>query len=197
METVQVTPEQMEGHIARFRAMKPRSRQAQAAQGIPEEVSEFMAADRNFTYLAPITANDSPITRFSALRGGDAGNAITISLAMCAPGKGPQLHAHMATIESFFCLKGRFEIQWGDKGEHATTIEPYDFIAVPRGVVRTFRNVSDEEGHLLVVIQGDKEGFNDVYHTPAVGDTIAQRFGEDIKRKLEATGRRFTAGTPA
>lgn len=195
METVQVTPEQMEGRIARFSAMKARSRQAQAAQGIPEEVSEFMAADRNFTYLAPLVANDSPITRFAALRGGDAGNAITISLAICAPGKGPQLHAHMATIESFFCLKGRFEIRWGDKGEHAVGLGPYDFIAVPKGVVRTFCNVSDEEGHLLVVIQGDKDGFNDVYHTPEVGETIAQRFGEDVKRKLEATGRRFTAGS--
>lgn len=194
MQTVHVTPEQMETHIARFRAMKPRSRQAQAAQGIPEEVSEFMAADRNFTYLAPLVARDSPITRFSALRGGDAGDAITISLAVCAPGKGPQLHAHMNTIESFFCLKGTFEIRWGDHGEHATTLETYDFIAVPKGVVRTFRNVSDDDGHLLVVIQGDRNEFDDVFHTPEVGETIARRFGEDIKRKLEATGRRFTAG---
>jgi mannose-6-phosphate isomerase-like protein (cupin superfamily) len=197
MQTTQITPEEMERHIARFGAMKPRSREAHAAQGIPQEVSEFMAADRNFTYLAPVVPVDSPITRFAALRGGDHGEAITLSLAICAPGKGPQLHAHMKTIEAFFCLKGRFEISWGDAGEHATQIGPYDFIAVPPAVVRTFRNVSQEEGHLLVIIQGDKSDFNDVYHTPAVGQAIVERFGADMKAKLESTGRRFTAGAAA
>jgi mannose-6-phosphate isomerase-like protein (cupin superfamily) len=190
----EISPQQMEAHIVRFRQMKPRSREAQAALGIPPEVSEFMAADRNYTYVAPQLEHHSPITRFAAMRGGDHGDALTISLAVCAPGKGPQLHAHMKTVESFFCLKGRFEVRWGDAGEHATVIEPYDLIAVPAGVVRTFCNVSEEEGHLLVVIQGNRHEFNDVHHTPAVGRTVEERFGVRARELLEATGRRFDVG---
>lgn len=195
MQTTQIDAEQMDAHIVRFADLKPRSRAAQVASGIPTEVSEFMAADRNYTYMAPRLEVDSPITRFAAMRGGDAGDAISLSMAICAPGKGPQLHAHMNTVESFFCLAGRFQVRWGDRGEHETHLGPNDFIAVPRGVVRTFRNVTDEEGRLLVIIQGDKTGFDDVYHTPAVGRTIVERFGAEMKTRLEATGRRFTAGS--
>lgn len=191
----QIGPQEMEAHIVRFRQMKPRSREAQAALGIPAEVSEFMAADRNYTYVAPQLERHSPITRFAAMRGGDHGDALTISLAVCAPGKGPQLHAHMKTVESFFCLKGRFEVRWGDTGEHATVLEPYDLIAVPAGVVRTFCNISQEEGHLLVVIQGNRHDFDDVHHTVQVGRTVEQRFGERARELLEVTGRRFDVGT--
>jgi len=191
----QIGPQEMKAHIVRFRQMKPRSREAQAALGIPAEVSEFMAADRNYTYVAPQLERHSPITRFAAMRGGDHGDALTISLAVCAPGKGPQLHAHMKTVESFFCLKGRFEVRWGDTGEHATVLEPYDLIAVPAGVVRTFCNISQEEGHLLVVIQGNRHDFDDVHHTVQVGRTVEQRFGERARELLEVTGRRFDVGT--
>lgn len=194
LSTRTLTNEQMEAHIVRFGAMKPRSREAQAALGIPAEVSEFMAADRNYTYVAPNVDAHSPITRFAALRGGDHGDAITISLAVCAPGKGPQLHAHMKTVESFFCLKGQFEVRWGDRGEHQTRMDPYDFIAVPAGVVRTFRNIGDEEAHLLVVIQGNRNDFNDVHHTVEVGQTVERTFGAKARDLLVASGRRFDVG---
>lgn len=195
MKTLQLTPEQMEQHIVRFRNLRPRSLIQQDKTGIPSEVVRSLAADRNYTYMAPLLPNHSAITENAAMRGGDAGNAISVSVAICDPGRGPQLHAHARTIESFFCISGRFGISWGDHGEHSTVLDPMDFISVPRGVVRTFKNVSDEkDAKLLVIIQGDREDFGDVYFTPEVARTLMDRFGPDIKARLEATGRRFTAG---
>ena len=195
MKTIDLSPDEMERHVVRFKSLKPRSLMAQASTGIPPEVSRVLAADKNFTYMAPVLPNHSAITENAALRGGDAGNAISVSMAICGPGKGPQLHAHAKTCESFFCLNGRFAITWGDKGQHETTLEPLDFIAIPPGVVRTFRNVSDDaEARLLVIIQGDKADFGDVYFVPEVAQMLTERFGPGIKEKLEATGRRFTAG---
>lgn len=197
MKTIDLTPDEMEQRIVRFRQLKPRSLIAQDKTGIPSEVTRSLAADRNYTYMAPVLPNNSAITENAALRGGDAGNAISVSLAICDPGYGPQLHAHARTVESFFCISGRFSITWGDKGQHTTVLEPLDFIAIPKGVVRTFKNVSDEkDAKLLVIIQGDKQDFGDVYFVPEVAQMLMARFGPDIKAKLEATGRRFTAGVP-
>lgn len=195
MKTVQIEPEEMERHIVRFKNQRPRALIAQDKTGIPSEVARSLAADRNYTYMAPVLPNNSVITVNSAMRGGDAGNAISVSLAICDPGLGPQLHAHARTVESFFCISGRFGITWGDKGEHSTVLEPLDFIAVPKGVVRTFKNVSDEkDAKLLIIIQGDREDFGDVYFVPEVAQMIATRFGADMLTRVEATGRRFTAG---
>jgi mannose-6-phosphate isomerase-like protein (cupin superfamily) len=196
MKTVQLTPEQMNEHIVRFKSLKPRSLIAQASTRIPAEVAQALAADSNFSYMSPVLPNNSTITAHSAIRGGDAGDCISLSMAICKPGRGPQLHAHARTCESFFCLKGTFTIKWGDKGEQQTLLEPYDFIAVPAGVVRTFINESDEEAHLLVIIQGNRIDFQDVYFVPEVAEMIVQRFGLEAKEKLEASGRRFTAGVP-
>jgi quercetin dioxygenase-like cupin family protein len=77
---------------------------------------------------------------------------LIVSVAECEPGNGPGLHRHLNTVENFFCLSGRFEIAWGDHGEHALVLETLDMISVPRGENRSFRNVSNELGRLLVMI---------------------------------------------
>jgi len=98
-------------------------------------------------------------------------------------------------MRSFFCISGRFGITWGDRGEHSTVLEPLDFISVPKGVVRTFKNVSDEkDAKLLIIIQGQREDFGDVYFVPQVAEMIEHRFGAEMLARVKATGRRFTAG---
>ena len=77
---------------------------------------------------------------------------LIVSIAECEPGNGPGLHRHLNTVENFFCLSGRFEISWGDKGEHKTVLEPNDMISVPRGENRKFFNIGNEVGRLLVMI---------------------------------------------
>lgn len=195
MKTLQVTPEEMNRFIVRFKDQRPRALIAEDKTGVPVEVARSLAADRNYTYMAPVLPNNSVITANAAMRGGDAGDAISVSLAICDPGLGPQLHAHAKTIESFFCISGRFGITWGDHGEHSTVLEPLDFISVPKGVVRTFKNVSDEkDAKLLIIIQGQREDFGDVYFVPEVAQMITTRFGEEMLSRVKATGRRFTAG---
>jgi mannose-6-phosphate isomerase-like protein (cupin superfamily) len=137
----------------------------------------------------------SIIQRYAALSGGDAGDAISVSMAVCSPGRGPALHAHLNTVEAFFCLSSRFAIEWGPRGEESIVLEPWDFIHVPKGVVRTFRNVGDEEGALLVIIQGRRNEFDDVVNAPYVAEQLAERFGPDAVASVEASGRRFYSPT--
>jgi hypothetical protein len=70
-------------------------------------------------------------------------------------------------------------------------LEPWDFIHVPKGVVRTFRNVGTTDGALLVIIQGNRNEFDDVVTPPYVTQQLEERFGSDVVAKLESGGRHF------
>jgi uncharacterized RmlC-like cupin family protein len=183
---IDVSPEEMASRVVHFKDMAPRPKPG--AGQLPDEIVEFMTADANYTYLAP-DVEGSVIQRYAALKGGDVGDAISVSLAVCSPGNGPVLHAHMNTVEAFFCLSSRFAIEWGPQGEHSIVLDPWDFIHVPQGVARTFRNVGDEEGALLVIIQGDREAFGDVVNAPFVTQQLTDRFGADTLRSLQQSGR--------
>jgi mannose-6-phosphate isomerase-like protein (cupin superfamily) len=189
-----VSREEMARRTVRFKDMPPRPKPG--AGQIPERIIDFMTADANYSYLAPAMEGQSIIQRYAALTGGDAGDAISVSLAVCSPGRGPTLHAHLNTVEAFFCLSSRFAIEWGPRGEESIVLEPWDFIHVPKGVVRTFKNVGNEEGALLVIIQGRRNEFDDVVNAPHVAEQLTERFGADAVRDLEATGRRFYAPNP-
>jgi uncharacterized RmlC-like cupin family protein len=193
--SVPVSQEEMLQRVVRFKDMPPRPKPG--AGTLPDEVVEFMTADANYSYLAPKMEGQSVIQRFAALSGGDAGDTISVSMAVCSPGRGPTLHAHMNTVEAFFCLSSRFSITWGDRGEHEIVLEPWDFIHVPKGVVRTFSNVGDEQGALLVIIQGNRNEFDDVVTAPYVIEQVGERFGPDAVAGLESTGRKYFSGTPA
>ncbi len=188
-----VSPEEMATRIVRFRDMAPRPKPG--AGQLPEEVVDFMTADANYSYMAPAMEGQSIIQRYAAMAGGDAGDAISVSLAVCSPGRGPTLHAHLNTVEAFFCLSGRFAIEWGPRGEESVVLEPWDFIHVPKGVVRTFKNVGDTEGALLVIIQGQRNTFDDVVNAPYVAEQITTRFGPAAVTKLEELGRQFYVPT--
>jgi len=193
MKSIQVTREEMKARFVRFKTLTPRSKAFASSTGIPAEVNEWFAADQNYTLMAPEMPDNSPITKLAAIRGGDWGDAISVSIAVCKPGSGPQLHLHANTVECFFCLKGRFELKWGDGGEHSLLMEPWDFLPVPPRTMRTFINVGDEEGALLVVIQGKKGEFRDTQHSPEAAKYVAKHWGPEMVTRLEAIGRRFTA----
>jgi mannose-6-phosphate isomerase-like protein (cupin superfamily) len=188
-----VTAEEMAQRVVRFKDMPPRPKPG--AGEVPDEIVEFMTADANYSYMAPAMKGQSIIQQYAALAGGDAGDAISVSMAVCSPGRGPSLHAHLNTVEAFFCLSGRFAILWGPKGEESIVLEPWDFIHVPKGVVRTFKNVGDDQGALLVIIQGQRDEFDDVVNAPYVADQLRERFGPEAVEQLEASGRRFYAPT--
>src|SRR4051794_14502069 len=101
MKSIEVSPNEMEARIARFKTLTPRSKAFASTTGIPAEVNEWFAADQNYTLMAPAMSDNSPITKLAAIRGGDWGDAISVSIAVCKPGGGPQLHMHAKTVECF------------------------------------------------------------------------------------------------
>jgi mannose-6-phosphate isomerase-like protein (cupin superfamily) len=81
------------------------------------------------------------------------GERYSCVILLCAPGKGAPLHAH-TTEEMFLVLSGRWAVYWGNDAEHEAILDKWDAISFPGPVMRGFRNVSDQEAHLLSVIGG-------------------------------------------
>ncbi|GAA4936898.1 putative RmlC-like cupin family protein [Nonomuraea thailandensis] len=191
--TVQITPDEMNKYVARFKALQPNKDEYVARVGIPVEAYEYVAAKNIFFLLGAIKdaegANTPPALT------SDPGTSIFI--VECPPGDGPALHAHMKTRETFMPITGTWQILFGDDGEHDLHLEPMDMIAVPPGVTRAFRNISGETAYLMAVVQGTaEEALNDIVLTPAVGAEIVRLFGEEALKGLERIGMSFDAGLP-
>jgi quercetin dioxygenase-like cupin family protein len=62
----------------------------------------------------------------------------------------PVLHAH-SYPEIFICIKGRYEIWWGNDGENVVELGTLDTFAVPAGLMRTVKNVTEGEGQIMVI----------------------------------------------
>jgi uncharacterized RmlC-like cupin family protein len=187
VKTLDVTPDQMERHIARFSALQPQKAEYER-RGIPTAAFEMLAAKTIYLLMAP--QGERGTTAAPAITGRPG---LTVNIVKCPPGNGPMLHAHMHTQENFMPLTGRWEVCWGDKAQHATVLEPFDLIAVPMGAARQFRNVSETEALLLVLVQGE-EALNDIYYAPEVGQELVQRFGADSKAAFERIGFSFEMG---
>lgn len=80
-----------------------------------------------------------------------------IDYVKAAPGNGAALHSH-GSEETFIALTGQWEVFWGDDGNETITLEPFDGIVVPGGVLRGFRNSSLAEATLLVVLGAHNTG---------------------------------------
>ncbi len=189
MKTFTPTVEEMTKRVARFKDLVPYGQQ-HADSGIPEEVFEKLTARNVYSIMAPTEykgrSSKAPI---KSLPGA------VVSIAECPPGNAPGLHCHELTVENFFCLNGRFEVRWGDEGEHGLILEPLDYISVPAGVTRMFKNISDEVARLLVIIQPPPEKQEDrVAYAPKVGRDLEAEYGAEIVEKLKGIGFKFNAG---
>ena len=74
-----------------------------------------------------------------------------------SPGKGAALHSH-STVEVFIPLSGKWSIYWGDEGEDEVILDAWDTVSVPPGVMRGFKNVGDEDAHLMAILGGTDAG---------------------------------------
>jgi uncharacterized RmlC-like cupin family protein len=186
------TQEEMKKRIARFNEVVPVKKKHLEDKGIPPEVLEMIMAKttRNMMSPGPLPGQLSPAP---AVEGGDAG-VFRLGIATCPPGQGPGLHVHYNTHETFMALTGRWEIQWGDKGEESIMLEPMDLIAMPPKVTRRFINRSDVEANLMVIIQGQREEFDDVDRVPETAAAIAERYGEGMLEKMKSLGWKFGIG---
>jgi len=179
----------MESRVARFNKLQTYQRQNFEAYNIPPGAVEKVAARRVYPVMAP-----------EQYQGRSAGapvkgpRGLILSIAECEPGNGPGLHRHLNTVENFLCLCGRFEIAWGDEGEHTLILEPLDMVSVPRGENRSFRNVSNELGRLLVMIVPETdEQVDPVAYAPGVAKEIENEYGAAALEGLQKIGFRFEA----
>ena len=187
-KTIQISQDEMSRFIARFKDLKPQSTYYKREAGIPNEAYEMVTAKTLYTVVAP----SSQAGPMSAKPGILTQDMLSVIIAECPPGDKPMLHAHFHTTEHFFCLDGRFRIRWGDEGENEIYLEPFDMIAVPKGVCRDFTNVSDQTAHLLVLITGEKEkDYNDIAFAPSESKSFVDRFGKDVAQRMESIGFSF------
>jgi mannose-6-phosphate isomerase-like protein (cupin superfamily) len=192
MERWTPTQEQMKSRIARFKDLVSTKSRIAEEKGIPMDVMEMITAKttRNVMSPGPLPGQLSPKP---AVEGGDAG-VFRLGIVTCPPGQGPGLHVHYHTHETFMTLTGRWRIEWGDKGEESTVLEHLDLIAVPPGVTRRFVNLADEDAHLLVIIQGERDKFDDVDRVKETAEKIEQVHGAAMVAKLMAAGWKFGIG---
>jgi uncharacterized RmlC-like cupin family protein len=185
METL--SRQEMEGRVARFNKLETYQAQNFEAHGIPPGAVEKVAARRVYPVMAP--ADYQGRSAAAPVKGP---RGLILSIAECEPGNGPGLHRHLNTVENFFCLCGRFEIAWGDHGENTLVLEPLDMVSVPRGENRSFRNISNETGRLLVMIVPETdEQVDPVLFAPSLGKEIESEYGKPTLEGLQKIGFKF------
>jgi uncharacterized RmlC-like cupin family protein len=189
-KTKRPTQQEMKSRIARFKDLVSTKARHAEGKGIPVEVLEMITAKSTFNIMSPENLGGT-LSPKPPIIGGDAG-VFRLGVVTCPPGNGPGLHVHWRTHETFMALTGKWEIIWGDKGEEKILLEPFDTIAVPPEVTRTFVNISNEDAHLLVIIQGEMGKFDDVGRVPETAEKIAKKFGPEMVKKLESLGWQFT-----
>lgn len=174
--------------IARLGDMTPTKRALAAANAVPPEAYEMLAAKEIFLMMAPegnFRKNSKPVIQ--------GAEGLEVSIVRCPPGNGPGLHSHRLTYESFMCLTGEWEVTWGEQGEHKTTIKPFDLVAVPPDIFRAFTNISAEPALLLVLVQGAKEHvMGDIAYSSKLGDEIVRKFGSEAAEGLKDIGITFS-----
>ena len=186
-QTVNVTRDEMDRRIARFNLLRPQSVYHNEAE-IPRKAYEMVSAKTLYTLMAPST-RAGPMSASPAVVSDDK---LSVIIAECPPGDKPMLHVHFHTTEHFFCLTGRFKVRWGDEGESETILEPFDMIAVPKGVCRDFTNIADGPAYLLVFITGGSEDdYSDIAFTPSESKRFKDEFGDHVAAKLESIGFSF------
>ena len=187
MKSKSLTPEEMDFRVARFEKLETYQRQNFETHNIPPGAVEKVAARRVYPVMAPPDYQGS-----SAGAPVKGPRGLIVSIAECEPGNGPGLHRHLNTVENFLCLSGRFEIAWGDQGEHMLVLEPLDLVSVPVGENRSFRNISNELGRLLVMIvpQTDEQVVP-VLFAPSLAKEIENDYGKSAVEGLQKIGFKF------
>ena len=191
MRTIDISPEDMEKRVSRFRDLKPL--RAAESLDIPQEAKDVIYSRELLSVIGLDDAADTPVNQGAPIQGA---GGITMTHAKCPPGTGPFLHAHQQTYETFTVLRGRFEVTWNDDGAHRVELDEFDTISVPPGVCRAFRNIGEDDGLLQVIISGGVHDMSDIDFPEGTATQLAA-FGEDVVRQFEERGMTFTAGKDA
>lgn len=179
------TTEDFAPTIARFNDLVPYQSQ-HANNGIPRQVMEYLAANKVFPVVSPhgLVGRNA----LAPLRGWPG---LCISIAQCTPKQGPVSHNHTGTLENFYCLDGQFDILWGNHLENKVTLEPGDLCSMPPGIYRAFKNLTDSEARLLVLIQGDEKMSDQIQMPRLIGENVRNIHGDNVMELLAKINMRF------
>jgi len=187
MRTIELTQADIAKRVARFKDLKPLP--AQAENAVPLAAKDVVYARKLLSVIGLEDSSATPISSGAPIKGA-AG--MTMTLAVCPPGQGPELHAHLSTYETFTVLRGRFEVRWNDDGSGRLVLEEFDTISVPPGVCRAFRNVGDTEGILQVLITGGVHDMTDIDFARQIADKL-ERIDPAARAYFEGAGFTFSA----
>ena len=173
--------------VARYADLVPYKDSMNNSEGIPPEAMLMMSPDKVMPIMSPRGWEGR--SKIAPVKGAPG---LTITLAECPPGDSAGLHKHTGAVENFFCVQGQFEIIWGDVGQFSTILQPLDFVSVPSGIYRDFKNVGTELGRLLVMIQPEPGDTQDAdYHAKSSGEEITKRWGSSTVDAMAKVGIRF------
>lgn len=134
--------EEMRKRIARFNELMPMDyKQMAGGEMVPRSMQGFSVIG-HVTNAAPAIPGD---------------HGFTVAFNRVQPGKGAPLHSH-TVVEVFVPLSGRWKFYWGEDGKGEAELGPWDTISFPAGLMEGFRNISAEEGTLLVILGGPDVG---------------------------------------
>jgi len=188
VKTIELGRDEMLQRVARFKALKPLAAQTDAS--VPLAAKDIIYS-RKLLSVIGLEEGATPISSSAPIRGA-AG--MTMTLAVCPPGQGPELHAHVKTYETFTVLRGRFEFRWNDDGRDRIVLEELDTVSVPPGVCRAFRNVGEAEGILQVLITGGVHDMQDIDFARQVAAQL-EAIDPAARAYFERAGFTFTAST--
>lgn len=165
----------LEARVTRFATLVPYKKDLNRTSGLPPEATEALSAGSVFPLIVPQghigRSRTAPIYGHQGLY---------ISIAECRAGDdNPPPHAHSDTQESFFVMDGSFEICTGFDAENVISVKAGDIVAVPPGVMRTFRNTTGVPARLFVIIQGPDRMSDTVSFSRRVGEDFERRFGRE------------------
>jgi len=186
MTSRNISPEEMSPYIVRFAEQPSVRERAIDVLKLPVPPALF---GKLFAYdlFNLVGKTKSPADAFACQGPADT----SIFVARMPPNFGPTyLHVHKNTWETFFVISGKFKVTYGDDGQHAAILNPYDLIAIPPTVVRNFENLSDAPADLLVVIAGAEDA-TELFYTPSVRKEIEAMGGPQVIQLLERVGLRF------
>ena len=189
MKTERISKKSMLKRISFFKKLK--SLPIQMDKTIPQEGKDIVYARELLSVIGlEDNSNNTPINKNAPIKGA-AG--ITMTIARCPPGQGPSLHNHQSTYETFTVLKGTFLVEWNDDGSENVELNKLDTISVPPGVCRSFKNISNEEGLLQVIISGGVHDMDDIAFTKTAKEKM-DGISTNLSKKFEKLGFKFNAG---
>tara|TARA_Y100001934_G_scaffold275583_1_gene370347 strand:- start:797 stop:1303 length:507 start_codon:yes stop_codon:yes gene_type:complete len=137
--------DEMKKRYAKFSDLNP-SKQAFVDTRLPEHERDI------FNVIGEGVTEDPELKpAISAVEG------FNVTYVGADPGKGAALHAH-TTVEVFYAMSGRWAVFWGDEGENEIELDTFDMVSVPVGVLRGFRNISNEHAYLMAILGGQDAG---------------------------------------